>query len=133
MYSTYANPNHFTTPISMSDFEILAEIEKGEYGCVRKAIYKKTGKIYSIKNTNQSYFFNSNEREIDFLREIKILYDLTQRNHPHIIKLFANFDDMQNRYLVFEFFDGTSLETLRGFQNLYIDEELFIHILTQLL
>ena len=133
MYSTYANPNHFTTPISMSDFEILAEIEKGEYGCVRKAIYKKTGKIYSIKNTNQSYFFNSNEREIDFLREIKILYDLTQRNHPHIIKLFANFDDMQNRYLVFEFFDGTSLETLRGFQNRYIDEELFIHILTQLL
>ena len=118
MRSTYANPTHFTFPISMSDFEIIQNLGKGQHGCVRKAMYKKTGKIYAIKNMHQSYFLNSQEREINFLREIKILYDLTQRNHPHIIKLFANFDDMQNRYLVFEFFDGTSLETLRGFQKM---------------
>ena len=41
---------------------------------------------------------------------------------------------MQNRYLVLELVDGTSLEELRGtgFQP-YIDEKLVIHILTQLL
>ena len=134
MRSTYANPTHFTFPISMSDFEIMKKLGEGKHGCVRKAMYKKTGKIYAIKNMHQSYFLNSQVKEIDFLREITILYDLTQRNYPHIIKLFANFEDMQNRYLVLELVDGTSLEELRGtgFQP-YIDEKLVIHILTQLL
>ena len=54
------------------------------------------------------------ETEIDFLREKQILYDLTKKNYKHVVKLYAHFEDYNNRYLVMEFVDGTTLKVLKG-------------------
>ena len=47
----------------------------------------------------------------------------------------ADFEDVNSRYLVMEYCEGTTLDKLRDLSNIngYISEELVIHILTQLL
>ena len=125
--------NYFQTPISVNDFEILETLGSGHYGTFSKAKYKKTGKIFALKIINQNSFKNK-EREIDFLREKQILYDLTAKNYIHVVKLYSDFQDMNNRYLIMEMVEGTYLNELKGNQeNGYVDQKLVINILVQLL
>ena len=128
--------NYFQTPISLNDFQTLLVLSQGKYGSVYKVKYKKTGKIFALKAINQKYF-TSKEREkieIDFMREKEILYDLTAKNYIHVIKLYSDFQDMDNRYLVMEMVEGTYLNELKGNQeNGYLDQKLVINILVQLL
>ena len=126
--------NEFQIPISVNDFEAIETLGKGFHGKVSMARYKKTGGIYTIKAIYQNQF-QHNDKIIDFLREKEILYDLTKRNHPHIVKLFADFQDAEYLYLVFEYIEGITLDKLRGSEQNkgYVDQNLVINILTQLL
>ena len=126
--------NEFQIPISVNDFEVIETLGKGFHGKVSMARYKKTGGIYTIKAIYQNQF-QHNDKIIDFLREKEILYDLTKRNHPHIVKLFADFKDAEYLYLVFEYIEGITLDKLRGSEQNkgYVDQNLVINILTQLL
>ena len=126
--------NEFQIPISVNDFEVIETLGKGFHGKVSMARYKKTGGIYTIKAIYQNQF-QHNDKIIDFLREKEILYDLTKRNHPHIVKLFADFEDAEYLYLVFEYIEGITLDKLRGSEQNkgYVDQNLVINILTQLL
>ena len=67
------------------------------------------------------------------MREKEILYELTKRNHPHIVKLYADFQDIDSRYLVFEFIEGISLNNLKGSEQNkgYLEQNLIINILMQ--
>ena len=134
MISAYVNPQLFSIPMNLNDFEFLQELGSGAHGKVFKVKYIKTGYIYALKQLPHSLFKNQSD-EIDFAREITILYDITQRNSPHVVKLYANFQDMSFRYLIMELTEGTSLEKLRGIgtQKHYVDENLVISILMQLL
>ena len=133
-FSINLENNFFQTPISINDFIFKNNnIGKGANGNVIKAIYLKTGKIFAIKKLKQSDFEDKN-KEIDFFRERKILYDLTDKNYNHIVKLYADFQDGNYRYLVMEFVDGTTLENLRGNNEKgYLDQNVVINILMQLL
>ena len=128
-FSINLENNFFQTPISINDF--IPEnnnIGKGANGNVIKAIYLKTGKIFAIKKLKQSDFEDKN-KEIDFFRERKILYDLTDKNYNHIVKLYADFQDGNYRYLVMEFVDGTILKNLRGNNEKgYLDQNVVINI-----
>ena len=127
--------NHvFKIPLSISDFENIKELGKGDFAHVYMYKYKHTGMSYAIKVIKQSYF-KSQQRELDYLREKEILYDLTKRDYPHTVKLYADFEDNNYRYLVMELIEGTLLQDLGGSfpNNLYIEQELVINILTQLL
>ena len=126
--------NNFQMPISVNDFDILETLGKGAHSVVSKVRYKKTGNIYAIKTLDQKIFQN-NEKRIDFLREKEILYELTQKNHPHIVKLYADFQDDNYIYLVFEYIEGISLDRLKGSEQNkgYLDQNLVINIITQLL
>ena len=127
------NQNFFQHPISLSDFNIMERLSMTAYGSVYKAIYKKNGKIYALKAKKQGYF-KDQEKEKDYLREKEILYDLTKKNSHHVVKLYADFQDTNHRYLVLKFCDGTSLSKLNGNNpHGYVDQKLVIHILTQLL
>ena len=103
-FPNFPQNNLFQTPMSINDFEIIKVLGKGQHGSVSKVKYIKTGMIFALKSITQSYF-KSEEREIDFLREKQILYDLTAKNFNHAIKLFADFQDFNNRYLVMEMAD----------------------------
>ena len=121
--------NFFQTPMSINDFEVQEVKGHGKFGSVSKVIYKKTGMIFALKIINKI-----EETEIDFLREKQILYDLTKKNYKHVVKLYAHFEDYNNRYLVMEIVDGTNLRDLRGnHPNGYVDQKLVINILIQLL
>ena len=121
--------NFFQTPMSINDFEVKEVKGHGKFGSVSKVIYKKTGMIFALKIINKI-----EETEIDFLREKQILYDLTKKNYKHVVKLYAHFEDYNNRYLVMEIVDGTNLRDLRGnHPNGYVDQKLVINILIQLL
>ena len=121
--------NFFQTPMSINDFEVQEVKGHGKFGSVSKVIYKKTGMIFALKIIKKN-----EETEIDFLREKQILYDLTKKNYKHVVKLYAHFEDYNNRYLVMEFVDGTTLKVLKGNPpNGYVAQELVINILMQLL
>ncbi len=107
------NQNIFEMPLSIDDFEFIQELSMSKFGKIVISKYKKTGGNYAVKILNQELFKNK-EKEIDYFREKEILYDLTKRNHPHIVKLYADFEDTNYRYLVMEFVEGTSLNKLRG-------------------
>ena len=128
------NNHTFNHPISINDFEIIKELGNGAFGYVYKSKYKNTGMIYAVKYIKQSEF-KKQGKELDFKREKAILYDLTKRGYPHTVKLYADFEDDNFRYLVMEFLEGTYLNELQGtFQNNgYVDQQLVINILTQLL
>ena len=125
--------NIFEKPLSIDDFELVQDLSMNRFGKIVLSKYKKTGANYAVKMLRRELFKNENTQK-DFLREKEILYDLTKRNHPHIIKLYADFEDTNYRYLVMELIEGTSLNKLRGTApGGYVDQNLVIHILTQLL
>ena len=130
--------------LSINDFTIIEQLGKGAHGAVYKVKYKLTGKIFALKLIEQSHFiiqkspsneYQENQKEIDYLREKTILYDLTKRNCENIVKLYGDFEDNKYRYLLMECTEGIKLENLRGKDNPngYVAEKLVIHILTQLL
>ena len=125
--------NIFQTNLTIDDFEILQNLVNEPNKLVLKVKHKKKGLIYAIKAKKQEYFQNK-ERNIDYMREKEVLYDLTKKNFPHAVKLFADFQDSNFRYLVMEFCKGKSLDKIRGeVHGGYIDQKLVINILQQLL
>ena len=134
IYSGSIGADVFNRPIKIGDFDILQQLGKGAHCPVYKVRYKFTNKIYAIKAFDQEQF-KEQDKEIDYNREKTILYDLTRKNWPFIIKLYADFEDAYFRYLVMEFSEGTSLDKLRGNDNpgQYVNQNLVISIITQLL
>ena len=132
IFPQYQTLNNFQTPMSINDFELIKTLGQGAYSKVSMARYKNNGGIYVIKALNQSLFKNK-DIEIDFMREKEILYELTKRNHPHVVKLYADFQDIDSRYLVFEYIEGISLNNLKGSEQNkgYLEQNLIINILMQ--
>ena len=125
--------NEFKPPLSANDFLFEKELGHGAFGSVHRAKFKRNGKIYALKKYQKSVI--PPEQEIDLTREKVILYDLTKRNFPYIVKLYADFEDYSSKYLVMELTEGTKLEDLRGKDNFqgYVSQDLVIIILIQIL
>ena len=131
-YQISPNQHYFKAPITIDDFLILTTLGQGHHGRVLKVKYKITGKIYALKTQDQEKFINK-DTDIDYLREKSILYELTKKNYKYAVKLYADFEDNNSRYLVTEYCEGKSLDKLRGDTGGYVGQQLVIHILTQLL
>ena len=129
--------NPFNQPninqLSLKDFDILGKIAQSNFSSVYKVKNKKNGQIYALKRYDKSK--PREGLDIDNIREKSILYDITQKGYPNIVKLYADFEDNNTRNLVMEFVEGITLKKLRGNdnENGYISQELIINILTQLL
>ena len=121
-------PQHiFNKPLSIKDFEILNNNGKGAHGSVFRARYKINGQIYAIKRYLKEE--STGEKELDYIREKAILYDLTQRNYPTIVKLYADFEDDIAKYLVLEFVEGKTLKQIsKENSNVYLPQNQIINI-----
>ena len=129
---TNMNQNNYNSPLSLNDFEIIETIAKGSLSSVFKVKYKMNGQIYAVKQYDKTK--GKKEQDIDYIREKAILYDITQKGYPNIVKLYADFEDDKTRNLVMEYVEGINLKQLRGDNNNgYISQDLIINILTQLL
>eukprot|EP00299_Pterocystis_sp_00344_P015171 c7567_g1_i1.p1 GENE.c7567_g1_i1~~c7567_g1_i1.p1 ORF type:complete len:601 (+),score=158.65 c7567_g1_i1:47-1849(+) len=85
-----------------SDFEILRECGKGQFGVVMAAIQKSTGRRVAIKvlrNTGLKY-------ELLVRREYEIM---VTSKHPNVVEACGLFADDLNLYLVMEFLSGGEL------------------------
>ena len=128
------NQNIFDSSLSINDFEIISQIGKSYDGSVLKVKYKKNGQTYIIKQYEKKRN-RINDKEIDYIREKSILYDITQKGYPNVVKLYADFEDNDTRNLVMEYIEGLTLYKLRSSDNKegYLPQKLIINILTQLL
>ena len=96
--------------ISINDFREIEKLGEGNFGSVHKVQYKD-GNIYALKKIKQEKFQGKDKamQEKDFYREKKILYALTEKNCPNIVRLYGDFEDQNYRYLIMEYAEGQSL------------------------
>jgi len=79
------------------------KLGEGSYGSVSKCTNKSTGAVRACKTLSKTQMAASLER---FKLEIQIMKLM---DHPHIIKLYENFEDTRNIYLVMELCSGGEL------------------------
>ena len=129
------NQNLMNFALSINDFIDLNKIiGKSNYATVKKMQSKKNGSYYAIKIIQKDKKSNTK----NLFRE-KIFQKLI--DHENIVKLYFNFEDSKNYYLVFEYISNYNLEIkienhLKSFnyQNVQlIKENLIIFIFKQLL
>ena len=126
------NQNIFNSTLSLKDFEIIEKISQGYFAPIFKVKYKLNGQIYAIKQYEKAKI--KSDLELDLYREKAILYDLTQRGYPTIVKLYADFEDSTSINLVMEYVEGINLRKLiTDNKGGYLSQDLIINILTQLL
>ena len=124
------NQNIFDSSLSINDFEIISQIGKFYNGSVLKVKYKKNGQTYIIRQYEKKRI-RINDKEIDYIREKSILYNITQKGYPNVVKLYADFEDNDTRNLVMEYIEGLTLYKLRSSDNKerYLPQKLIINII----
>jgi calcium-dependent protein kinase len=100
-----SNEGEFTDDLSerIADwFVIEAESKLGEgcYGVVTKGISKTTQAVRAVKTTKKTSMKGHFRQEIAIMRKL---------DHPNIVKLYSEFEDQANIYLVLELCSGGDL------------------------
>ena len=92
-------------PLSSNSFEFKYIIGKGGFGKVWKVVFKKTGKLYALKQMSKAKIIDKkSERSIKYERDL-----LTKINHPFIVNMHYAFQDYENLYLVMDLLNGGDL------------------------
>ena len=106
----------------LSDFEILQVLGEGAYGFVAKVQSKLDFRIYALKKYNLSSLNNDDDKK--YILNEKIF--MKKLNHENVVKLYYDFEENGDLYLVMEFMDGGDLYTFidanRNMQ-IHINEE----------
>ena len=116
----------------INDFELLEKIISSHFSETFKCKHKQSNKIYSIKRYSQEQL-SKTDSDIGFQREKSVLFDITRKSYPNVLKLYNSFEDTLYRYLLFEYCEGQNLENYISAQKDNIEEKTIIHILKELL
>ena len=92
----------------LSDFNIQRKLGQGHFGSVYLVQSKLTKKVYAMKEIKSERYKNE-EQKLEIQKEIKLLENL---DHPHVITYFASFTENNNVYIITEYINGGSLESL---------------------
>ena len=84
--------------LDIDDFVLKEDIGEGNFGKVKKCIYKQTGEEYAIKIINKKKI--KDKMKNSFFKENDIA---TKFNHINVIYVFQIFEDKENFYLVMEY------------------------------
>lgn len=94
-------------------FEFHDTIGTGHFGCVKRAVSKKSGKEWAVKVVNLH-----NEVDKDALRnEVNILKRL---HHPNIVRVIASYEDKEHMYMIMQLCKGKEL-----YEHLYKENRRF--------
>ncbi|CCK72490.1 serine/threonine protein kinase KIN3 KNAG_0K01250 [Huiozyma naganishii CBS 8797] len=118
---------------SSSEYEVLEEIGRGSFGCVRKVVHIPTRTVMVRKEIKYGHM-NQKERQ-QLIAECKILSHL---QHDNIVRFYSwDFNEqMQILYLYMEYCSQGDLQNLIATyksERKYIPEQIIWNILTQLL
>ena len=92
----------------LSDFNIIKKLGSGHFGSVYLVSSKKTKFLYAMKEILADQYKSDRQREL-VEREIKILENL---RHPNVITYFNSFTENNNFYIITEYINGGSLDSL---------------------
>lgn len=94
----------------ISDFHLGKCIGSGKFGDVYLSMHRATGFLCAIKKIFKSTIREYGMEE-QLANELRIHYSLS---HPHVIKLYAHFDDEYHIFLMMEYAcGGTLMERLK--------------------
>lgn len=93
------------TRIYESDFKIISELGRGNFGKVFKIQSMKNGKYFVLKIIDMSSLTprqqKSTRAEVDILQQV---------SHPHIIKFYDSYIKELKLHIVMEYADGGDLQ-----------------------
>ena len=114
--------NNYDIGNKLSDFEILQILGKGAYGFVAKVKSKLNLRIYALKKYDSEYLTKPEAKKYVINESIF----MKQLNNENVVRLYNNFKDKDDLYLVMEYMDGGDLYTFLEAHmnlNLRINEE----------
>lgn len=113
---------------SLSDFEIVKFLGKGKFGHVNLVKSKITQKFYAMKELELE---QGNIKSIQ--KEVKLLESL---HHPNTINYYTSFKENNNYYIIIEYMNGKTLETVieeNIKNNIFLEEKKIWELLIQCL
>ena len=93
--------------IKLSDLRLRKKIGIGVFGEVYESIIAGSNVIYATKKLDKSRYMKNPKSFEYLLNEINILKNI---DHENIIKLYADLENRNFRYLVTEYCNGGNLE-----------------------
>jgi serine/threonine protein kinase len=91
---------------------------KGQFGLVKLATHKKTGKKVAIKTVHKK-----DMKPIEIYQQRREIDVLKMCQHPNIVELIDLFDNSDFYYIVLEFMQGKDLFDYIQFRNFKLTEE----------
>jgi serine/threonine-protein kinase len=108
---------------TVGPYEITEKLGQGGMGAVYKAVHNKINQVVAIKILHPNY--NEDIKMQDrFIKEARIQANVS---HPNIVDVLNYFEDKNDKFLVLEYIDGTTLEEkLKKSGCLSIEESIFV-------
>ncbi|EGR34026.1 protein kinase domain protein [Ichthyophthirius multifiliis] len=114
------------------EYEILAQIGKGNYARVYSAVQKSSGVKFAVKCFQKQKLQEIDKGMLSLHNELKIMRKI--KEHENVIKLFEVFEGENTFYFVMEIVDGNSLyEEIKKKQNKPFHEDEIKDILQKLI
>eukprot|EP01051_Picozoa_sp_SAG22_P001413 SAG22_NODE_55_length_23749_cov_24.622918_5_plen_624_part_00 len=96
--------------IAIEDIYEMGEVlGAGVAGTVYRAVHRTTGEACAIKVLSKRKFLHSARGKITVARELEILTQLSETNHPNVVQLKAIIENVASLYIVMEVVEGGEL------------------------
>ena len=102
------SPSIFYEGVATGKYKIERKIGAGGMGVVYEAVDQSLGRTVAIKKMNEEIKVNEREKQ-RFLEEARTVALL---HHPNIVEIHTIFEEDGNIYMVFEYVDGGTLDTI---------------------
>ena len=108
---------------TVGPYEITEKLGQGGMGAVYKAVHNKINQVVAIKILHPNYSEDIKMQD-RFIKEARIQANVS---HPNIVDVLNYFEDKNDKFLVLEYIDGTTLEEkLKKSGCLSIEESIFV-------
>ena len=97
------------TLLTLEDLDIGEIIGSGSAGTVKLAVHIPTGMRVAVKIIPKRKFFMNKKLEETTNRELEMLDQISEFEHPHIVHTYGYINDPQNVYIVLELCEGGEL------------------------